>query len=441
MIQVFRNIYIKKLIETIISVISSSKKSVIYDESFNTQIYGLLGDLLNVMKNFRILEIEEKMFKAFLSTNFIQKLIKVQASKTCKGIKSDTSSTAITVVIELLLSSKMMSAFLAQEQNHVCPLLDSIVRSAVIELKRDGTFMPYQLWQFTAIYACLCKLCSKMILSPNSLTNIKGVKKKTTMKKRPINKQDIMKLMIEDDLIIPFTWGLVHSNISVKSNTEEIFIILTENPGCLFNDEGFLLYLLKQGYAQILYAVREKCRNQHRNRAINLVGKLLIGMRSKLLAKIMILNEKRDFNSCLELFNFICSTMKVKKFKFVVFKEFFILYADMIYEARDKQHTTFIPNNLLPINFLRDGGEDIFLYLQQTTRFLRHVLNDTKTVSSYHEIQKHYLEENDIIHKMVFANVFCKDKGITVMMECATLKKLMSNAPLLAQKVCNNGIG
>lgn len=435
LIQLFRRIPIKKLVRTITLVISlSSKESVIYSQSFMAQIYGLFGDLLSIIKNTRILEIEEILFEAIISENFIPTLMKVQASTTGKGTKIDVSSTTITVIIELILSSKMMSKCLTQEQYHDCPILNSVVESILAELQRNCTSERHHLRQWTSIYACLCNLFNKRNLSLNSLTNLKEVRMQTKMKKRSIYKQDIMNMILQDNLIIPFTWGLVHSNKSVKSNAVKILIFLTQDVGCLFHHEGCLMYLLKRGYAQILYAVREKCRIKHSNEAIILVGKLLIGMRSKLLTKIAILKKKKHFHSCLELFNFICSSMKVKKCKLFIFKEFFILYTDMIFTARENIHTTCGMSNLSSIDFFRDRGEDIFLYLQQTTRMLRYVVSDTKSVSSHHEIWKHNLEGNDTFHKMVFANVFCKDKGVTVMMECATLKKLISNAPILAQK-------
>ena len=436
LIQVFIRIPLNKLLWVITNSISRYAK--LEGKIPLMEVYGLLGDILLLLKHNKIIEFEEILFQAFLSEKVLPTLIEVQSSKGGTQANNHCLERIITCIIEIILQSKSMVLSTTLVQCKVRPVIESIVKSTVAGGKifdRD-IVETGRLRQWTGTLICHWKLCRPRISLRVSSTNLNEKQRESSQRKqRPIFKNDVVNMMFEFPLIIPLTWGLVHLNKSILSNCAIIFDSMNNEIDILL-DNTRLVYLLKRGYIQILYGVREKCRILERIEAVKSVDKFLNGIRSKLLS--VTVNQKENvegIDSFIDLFHLFCEELKVSMCKPLVFRELFLLCVDILRNSGGKLSWVKAFEKLPFMIFSWKKNKNIFLCIKQVVEILRYVSRHSNSISSAYDLYPMDFTKSELSRTIVHAEVYCQDKDVTVMMECTSMQKLISNAPLLAKKV------
>ncbi len=452
--QVFAKIPLKQLFRSIISIISNRHVSTTIfndmadmDSEFTTQIYGLLGDVLVIVWEKKQITIENDLFNALSSEEVLLKLLlSISQGAEMNSLPRNflLSIKSATFIIDTILQSCLIEVIYTTSKQQNKAVLETIVRSVVENesaLIHKKMFDQMYLHQWTGILACYWKLSSDRITVLSSNSTFKKKRKSLRRKKqKPIPKQDVMKFMFEKHLIVPLTWALVHSNQSIKSNAEETLNFFSNNIRTLLRNEQ-LMYLLQRGYIKILYAIQEKCRIEGRNQVVEISGRILAEIKFKLYS-ITTVKSTTEVDCYVDIFNSFCHEMgATSASKPLIMNELFLLHIHMIRTSESysisnrKNDNSFHMTNGGPFMlFSWDKIGDIFVVLKQAVKLLHYFIRNEKATIRSHNVTMQN-STSTITEKKIVAKVYCEDKCVNVLMECAPMQKLLSNAPLLAKLV------
>jgi hypothetical protein len=410
--------------------------------------YGLIGDVLALVNHANNTKHEVILFEALHQEKVIETLLTIRSGYTESNTKHIMASKAISLIVVTILDSKMMSADnLNSKQSSIIFAIGSIMKKILLIQKTPSECDSESIFQWISAYVCLCRIVWLPRLSYHPSSNVYKLRNTPqamkAIKTRKLQNQILNKflLLLDHNFILTIMWCLIHPNQSIQAKAEEALYTFGNN---ILNSYGAyrLLNLLRLGIVQVMFGIREQCRLEQREIGLLTMNNLLHVIRNKIFAQLkqIVTEENPEVDSVLGIISYFVNMEKKSSIrKYIILKECVLLSIVAIQESKkpkEKIHKSVCKLETFPlIKFGLENNKDIFLCLRELVNIFVHIVRcNTFSTSSALSIP-HIQKNGTILDKLVVANVYCEDKGVIVMMECASFEKLMSMSTVLGSKV------